>query len=63
MSNQEHLNALLDSAPDPVLTVARDGCIVRCNRMAVQFFGYCPRRFNIDHLCRLNFDQGLALSF
>jgi hypothetical protein len=23
----------------------------------------CPRRFNIDHLCRLNFDQGLALSF
>jgi DNA-binding transcriptional LysR family regulator len=23
----------------------------------------CPRRFNIDHLCRLNFDQGLELSF
>jgi PAS domain S-box-containing protein len=40
MPDQEHLNALLDSAPDPMLTVARDGRIVRSNRMAVQFFGY-----------------------
>jgi hypothetical protein len=24
---------------------------------------YCWRRLNTDHLCRLNIDQGLALSF
>jgi hypothetical protein len=23
----------------------------------------CPHRFNIDHLCRLNSDQGMKLSF
>jgi len=23
---------------------------------------YCRRRFNIDHLCRLNIDQGLKLA-
>ena len=47
-----------------------DACLVErrpVRRVAAQQSLYlvlgCPRRFNIDHPCRLNFDQGLELSF
>ncbi len=37
---RQQLDLLLDTAPDPMLSVAPDGRIVRANQMAEQFFGY-----------------------
>lgn len=37
---RQRLDLLLDTAPDPMLSVAADGRIVRANQMAEQFFGY-----------------------
>ena len=37
---RQRLDLLLDTAPDPMLSVAPDGRIVRANQMAEQFFGY-----------------------
>jgi PAS domain S-box-containing protein len=37
---KERLDILLDTSPDPMLSVATDGRIVRANRMAERFFGY-----------------------
>lgn len=37
---RQQLDLLLDTAPDPMLSVAADGRIVRANQRAEQFFGY-----------------------
>ena len=37
---RQRLDLLLDTAPDPMLSVAPNGRIVRANQMAEQFFGY-----------------------
>lgn len=37
---EEELSTLLDTAPDPMITVDSSGHIVRVNQMAVKFFGY-----------------------
>ena len=37
---QNSLDTLLDTSPDPMITVAEDGKIIRVNHMAEQFFGY-----------------------
>ena len=37
---QARLDTLLDTAPDPMLSVTAEGHIVRTNQMAEQFFGY-----------------------
>lgn len=37
---QHRLDILLDTAPDPMLTVGQAGKIVRANSMALEFFGY-----------------------
>ncbi|MBF0214157.1 MAG: PAS domain S-box protein [Magnetococcales bacterium] len=37
---QTRLDTLLDTSPDPMITLAADGRIVRVNQMAEKFFGY-----------------------
>lgn len=37
---KDELNNLLSSTPDPMITVAHNGYIIRVNKMAIQFFGY-----------------------
>lgn len=60
---QARLDLLLDTAPDPMLSIDVKGCIQRCNRMAITFFGYSredligrpiedliPQRFRNAHI-------------
>jgi|GEM_PF-1149130 len=50
---QLRLDRLLDSSPDPMLSVAEDGHIVRANLMAGNFFGYSTQELltmNIEQL-------------
>jgi PAS domain S-box-containing protein len=40
---QERLDILLDTSPDPMMSVAPDGHITRANQMAAKFFGYSTK--------------------
>jgi len=40
LETQRRLDDLLDMSPDPMLSVSKDGHIVRANKMAQKFFGY-----------------------
>ncbi|MBK1650125.1 hypothetical protein CKO36_16355 [Rhabdochromatium marinum] len=64
---EARLNTLLDTAPDVMVTAARDGRIVRANQMAERFFGYrhdellamtveqlIPERFRSEHIKHRN---------
>jgi diguanylate cyclase (GGDEF)-like protein/PAS domain S-box-containing protein len=42
---ENELDSLLNTSPDPMISVAPDGRIVRANQMAVQFFGYDHSQF------------------
>ena len=41
---KDELYNLLDATPDPIISVSHDGCIVRVNQMAIQFFGYSKEK-------------------
>ena len=50
---EARLNALLDTSPDPMISVSQNGKIVRVNLMAVSLFGYTQKEFlgmNFDAL-------------
>lgn len=49
---RQQLGLLLDTAPDPMITVDRAGSIRRVNRMAERFFGY-----GAEELCSLSVER------
>jgi hypothetical protein len=66
-TNEIDSNELLSTHFPEIESPEIVGSLIKARTALIELLGgkpvvTCRRRFNIDHLCRLNFDQGLKLA-